>query len=89
MEVYQWLFRKNGFKVSPTGYFVFANADKGLAKFDGKLEFKMSIIAYEGDTGWIEPTIFQIHECLNSDVIPSSGEKCEYCDYRKLTHKFE
>jgi RecB family exonuclease len=25
MEVYQWLFRKNGFKVSDTGYFVYCN----------------------------------------------------------------
>jgi ATP-dependent exoDNAse (exonuclease V) beta subunit len=28
MEVYQWLFRQNGFKVSNTGYFVYANASK-------------------------------------------------------------
>jgi hypothetical protein len=25
MEIYQWLFRKNGFKVSNTGYFVYCN----------------------------------------------------------------
>ena len=25
MEIYQWLLRKNGFKVSDTGYFVYAN----------------------------------------------------------------
>ena len=30
LEVYQWLLRQNGFKVSNTGYFVYANA-----KFDG------------------------------------------------------
>lgn len=28
MEVYQWLLRKNGFEVSDTGYFVYANAQK-------------------------------------------------------------
>ena len=28
MEVYQWLFRRNGFKVSDTGYFVYANATR-------------------------------------------------------------
>ena len=27
MEIYQWLFRKNNFKVSDTGYFVYANGD--------------------------------------------------------------
>lgn len=89
MEVYQWLFIKNGFKVSPVGYFVFANADKNLPKFDGKLNFKMSIIEHKGDTDWVEPTILALHECLNEDVVPMPSEKCEYCEYRKLTHKFE
>ena len=89
MEVYQWLFRQNGFKVSPVGYFVFANADKNLPKFDGQLTFKMSIIEHQGNADWIEPTILAMHECLNQDTIPKSGEKCEYCEYRKLTHKFE
>jgi len=89
MEVYQWLFRQNGFKVSPTGYFVFANADKNLPKFDGKLDFKMSIIAHVGNTDWVEPTILKIYECLNEDVVPQSSEKCEYCAYRYQTRRFE
>ena len=89
MEVYQWLFRQNGFKVSPVSYFVFANADKNLPKFDGQLSFKMSIIKHQGNTDWVESTILAMHECLNQDTIPKSGEKCEYCEYRKLTHKFE
>jgi hypothetical protein len=89
MEIYQWLFRQNGFNVSPIGYFVFANADKNLPKFDGRLDFKMSILEHIGKTDWVEPTIFKIHECLNSEIIPDSGEKCEYCDYRKLIYKFE
>ena len=75
--------------MSPIGYFVFANADKNLAKFDGKLNFKMSIVEHNGKTDWVEPTIFKIHECLNSEIIPDSGEKCEYCEYRKLIRKFE
>ena len=28
MEVYQWLFRQNNFKVSDTGYFVYANGKR-------------------------------------------------------------
>ena len=27
MEIYQWLFRRNGFKVSPIGYFVYCNGN--------------------------------------------------------------
>jgi len=93
MEIYQWLFKMNGYKVSPTGYFVFANADKNLPKFDGRLDFKMTIIEHKGNTDWIEPTIeptiFQIHGCLNKDVIPASGEDCEFCAYRAGVKKYE
>lgn len=89
MEVYQWLFRKNGFKVSPTGYFVFANADKNLPKFDGRLDFKMSIIEHRGNTDWVEPTILAIHECLNEEVIPASSDTCEHCAYRAGISRFE
>lgn len=89
MEIYQWLFRKNGFKVSTTGYFVFANADKNLPKFDGRLDFKMSIIEHAGKTDWVEPKILKIYECLNSEIIPESGDECEYCAYRLGIGKYE
>lgn len=89
MEVYQWLFRKNGFKVSLTGYFVFANADKNLPKFDGKLKFIMTIIEYKGNTDWVELTINQIYECLNKDIVPMANEDCEFCKYRRLTHNYD
>jgi len=84
VEIYQWLFRQMGFPVSQTAYFVYANALKNLPKFDGKLEFKSTIIPYEGDDSWVEPTIFKIKECLDSETIPSPNEKCEYCAYRRF-----
>ena len=84
MEVYQWLFRQNGFKVLKTGYFVFANAGKNRPKFDGKLEFEMTIIPYDGDDAWVEPTLLEIKKCLDADQIPAPGENCEYCRYREL-----
>ena len=34
LEVYQWLFRHNGFAVSDTGYFVYANGDRSAGRFD-------------------------------------------------------
>ena len=84
MEIYQWLFRQMGFKVSKTGYFLFANAGKNRPEFDGKLEFETSIIPYEADDSWVESTILDIKKCLDSNEIPASGEECEYCAYRKL-----
>ena len=89
MEVYQWIFRQMGFKVSKTGYFLFANAGRNRPEFDGKLEFETSIISYDGDDSWLESVISDIKKCLDSNEIPASGEKCEYCAYRKLVAEEE
>lgn len=82
MEVYQWLFRQNGFKVSNTGYFVYANGDTDKEAFDAKLEFKIKIIPYEGNDAWIPGVIDKIHICLMGDKIPEQGPGCDYCNYR-------
>ncbi len=81
MEVYQWLLRQNGYKVSNTGYFVYCNGQKDRKAFDGKLEFEVTLIPYEGDDSWVEQTIMDIYECLNGDSIPECGEECDYCQY--------
>ena len=60
MEVYQWLFRKNGFDVSDTGYFVYVNGKLDAEVFDSKLEFDVKLIPYKGDTSWIEPKLKEI-----------------------------
>jgi len=82
VEIYQWIFRQMDFPVSKTAYFVYVNALKNLPKFDGKLEFKSTILPYEGDDSWVEPTIFKIKECLDSETIPAPSDNCEYCAYR-------
>ena len=84
VEVYQWIFLKSGFSVSPIAYFVYANAGKNRPKFDGRLEFELEIISHKGDTSWVEPTIFAMKECLDSDKIPEAGDNCEFCRYRRL-----
>lgn len=81
MEIYQWIFRNSGYKVSHTGYFVFANAGKNRAKFDGKLEFELSIISYAGDTSWIFSTLQKIRVLLASDTVPDFTFGCNYCDF--------
>ncbi len=89
MEIYQWLFRKNGFDVSSTGYFVYCNGDSDKESFDGRLEFSIKLIPYEGDDSWVEQTIQNAIACLNSDTIPDSGEDCDYCKYRKAAFEVE
>jgi len=85
MEVYQWLLRQNGLKVSNTGYFVYCNGNTDKEAFDGKLEFDVTLIAYEGDDAWVEETIKLAHKCLTSDKLPNPGDDCDYCTYRKVT----
>ncbi len=82
-EVYQWLFKMNGFPVSKTAYFVFVNGKKDAERFDGKLEFDMSIISFEGNTDWIPPVLPQIKECLDG-TLPAPHSDCAYCLYRKF-----
>lgn len=89
MEIYQWLFRQNGFKVSNTGYFVYCNGKTDRKAFDGKLEFDIKIIPYVGDDSWVEETITQAISCLNSDSLPESGEDCDFCKYRSAVKEFE
>lgn len=81
MEVYQWLFRRNGFAVSDTGYFVYANGLSDRAAFDAKLEFDLTIIPYEGKDGWVEDALAAAKKCLDADTVPAAGADCDYCRY--------
>lgn len=83
MEIYQWLFRKNGYKVSEIGYFVYCNGKTDKEAFDAKLEFDIKVLPYRGKTEWIEGVIKKIWECLKSKQIPESHPDCDYCNYVK------
>jgi len=82
MEIYQWLFRQNGFSVSPTGYFVYANALRDKKAFDKKLEFDVSVIPYKGSDVWIDGALKKAHACLVGSNIPDPQSECDYCLYR-------
>lgn len=89
MEIYQWLFRQNGFKVSNTGYFVYCNGKRDKEAFDGKLEFDVSVLPYKGNAGWVEQTLLDAHKCLLGEKIPPAGADCDYCKYRAEVAKVE
>ncbi len=88
MEVYQWLLRQNGYKVSDTGYFVYCNGIADAEAFDQKLEFRVNLISYTGDDSWVEKTIIEAHKCLNSDKIPKADSDCDYCSYWEAREKY-
>lgn len=88
MEVYQWLLRQNGYKVSDTGYFVYCNGQTDRKAFDGKLEFDITLIPYKGDDSWVEKTLVQAHKCLNSSEIPDASHECDYCNYIEAINNY-
>jgi len=83
MEIYQWLLRQNGFKVSETGYFVYVNGKTDKEAFDAKLEFDVTIIPYKGDDSWIHEVIINMKKCLMSPNLPEATSNCDYCRYRE------
>lgn len=87
IEVYQWLLRRNGFSVSDTGYWVYANASKDKEAFDGKLEFELTLVPYKGDDSWVEGALEAIKMCLDSDALPDASADCDYCRYREAVAK--
>ncbi len=83
MEIYQWLLRQNGYKVSDTGYFVYCNGRTDVEAFDGKLEFDITLIPYEGKDKWVDEAIELAHKCLMDNRIPMANSDCDYCAYRE------
>ena len=82
-EIYEWLLRMNGFKVSDTAYFVYANGDTEKDEFGDCLHFDTRLIPYTGNADWVEGTLLDIKKCLEADEVPESGEECDYCSYRR------
>jgi CRISPR/Cas system-associated exonuclease Cas4 (RecB family) len=87
IEIYQWLLRANGFKVSNISYFVYTNARMDLDGFNNKVEFKTKLIKYVGDDSWLEQTLKDIKKCLEGDMpkvgIAIMGGECDFCAYAK------
>jgi hypothetical protein len=92
VEIYQWLFRQNGFTVSSTAYFVYVNGKADAKAFDGKLEFDIELIAYEGDDSWVELVLHELKTTLTGGELPPigisfGGGPCDYCTYREAARE--
>jgi CRISPR/Cas system-associated exonuclease Cas4 (RecB family) len=87
MEIYQWLLRQNGFTVSDTGYFVYANGRLDLDGFNDRVEFRTKIIPYTGNSEWVNGTLQDMKLCLENDMPPvgkaAMGGDCDFCTYAK------
>ena len=81
IEIYQWLLRQNGFKVSERAYWVYANGDVSRPAFGKSLNFRMTVIPYDGKDDWVEGHIMAAKECLMRDTAPDAAEDCEWCEF--------
>jgi RecB family exonuclease len=89
MEIYQWLLRQNKFDVSSTGYFVFAQVNKGGGFGNGTaaLSFDLYIEPLAGDDSWVEATILNAKRCYDKTKPPEATPTCDYCLYRDAAEK--
>jgi hypothetical protein len=88
LEVYQWLLRQNGFKVSDTGYWFYANASKDREAFDGRLDFELTLGALHRQhrLGRGHPAKLKGVPRQRRDTA-RQGADCDYCRYREAAGK--
>ena len=85
MDVYHWLLVNNGVSMSPITYFVYAIGNASAAMFPDSMRFDMKVKAYRVNTAWIEPTLVEILECLETPIknMPPRSPNCDDCKYRQ------
>ena len=83
LEMYQWLLKKNGFKVAKEAYIFYFNGKKNEKFFKNKLEFDPHIIKLECSTDWVDNKIIETVQLLRSASFPKPSSNCEYCNYLK------
>ena len=83
LEMYQWLFRKNGFKVSDTAYLVYFNGLKNEPMFNQTLKFELHLIKLDCNDNWVSKTIRDAKNLMDQDIYPDGSFGCETCRYLK------
>tara|TARA_B100002051_G_C16661369_1_gene599307 strand:- start:350 stop:1087 length:738 start_codon:yes stop_codon:yes gene_type:complete len=80
LDFYAYLLKLNEFKVHKIGYWMICNAaNENQKTFNENISFKTSLLSYELKTDYIEDTLVDLNECLESDLPPISGEDCDNC----------
>ena len=85
-EIYAWILSKIGLNIHQRSYFFYVNATLKQEIFDNNLEFEYALVPYDmRDFNWVENTIIEIKNFLETNKIPSSNQDCDLCKYM---HKF-
>jgi hypothetical protein len=88
LEIYQWLFRRNGFEVAKEAYLVYFNGLKNEPFFNQELKFELHVIKLDCDDSWVEEKLLEAVNLLKSDEFPPPSESCDVCSYLKKRWNF-
>tara|TARA_Y100001968_G_C19447844_1_gene766453 strand:- start:935 stop:1654 length:720 start_codon:yes stop_codon:yes gene_type:complete len=83
LEMYQWLLKKNGFKVADEAYLVYFNGNKNEEFFNKTLKFEAHLIKLNCSSDWVEEKVEATVNLLRSDIFPKPSFNCEICNYLK------
>ena len=83
LEMYQWLFRMNGFEVADEAYLIYFNGKKHEKFFNNSLQFDTHVIKLNCSASWVEDKVLETVRLLKSNHFPNPSTKCEYCNYLK------
>ena len=83
LEMYQWLFKMNGYDVAPEAYIIYYNGKKNEPFFDKKLKFDEYVIKLDCSTDWVEEKVIATANLIRSDEFPKPSSTCENCNYLK------
>jgi hypothetical protein len=82
LEIYAYLFEKNGFNVSSKGFLMYYNADKTRNSMDLTLHFKRTLVHVDLDWSWVDQTTQEMFELLEQNLTPELRvNKCNQCTY--------
>ncbi len=88
IDIYQWLFKMNNFKVANKSVFLYSNGIKTEEKFNDMMKFETFVLEYKGSTDWVEEKIFEIKKVLNQGFTPAVNEDCGTCSYVDSRNQF-
>ena len=89
VQIYQWILSNLGLDISPTSYFLYVNAKLEQETFEDNLSFEWAIIPYKSDDyNWVNNTILEIKNFLETNHIPPSSDNCDLCKYMSKFFEF-
>ena len=87
MGIYIHILKKMNFDVFPTGYFLVVNGQTNQAEFGDSMKFESLLIPYKPDISWIDDSLQEMYQLLNTTTIPLRTPHCENCAYMEQGSK--